>query len=145
LASTGGGPQQEADGVVSYNIPLCVEIPQPGAKLTNVETVHLTEVESETPPTYVARGCEGSQSEAGAQPGHLCVFTANGPGATEPLWKNAKFQKFYEADGIENTQSGAQGERIVFQTTGFKATGLGTVPAGGAYLVAGGPWAVTAP
>jgi hypothetical protein len=145
LGMTAGGPQLEADGVVSYNIPLCVESTQPGQKLTNVETVYLTETEGETPPLYVARGCEGSPSEAGAQPGHLCAFVSNGPGATESLWKNAKFVKFYEPDGVQNIQSGVQGARLVFQTTGFKATGLGTVPAGGAYLVAGGPWAVTAP
>jgi hypothetical protein len=145
ISEPAGAPQAESDGVISYNIPLCVESTQPGQKLTNVEMVHLTEAESEIPPTYVGRGCNGSQSEAEAQPGHLCVFTANGVGATEPLWKNAKFVKMYEPDGVENLNSGTQGARVIFHTTGFNAIATGTVPAGGAYLVAGGAWAVTAP
>jgi hypothetical protein len=139
ITASAGGPQGEADGVVSYQIPLCV------GTQTGVESVHLTETESETPGTVVAKGCEGAQNEAGAQAGHVCLFTANGPGATEPVWKNAHFVAMREPDGITSPTSGTQGVRAVFQTTGFKEEGKGTVPAGGAYLAAGGPWAVRAP
>jgi hypothetical protein len=131
----------ESDGVVSYSLPLCA------GTQTGVENVHLSE--EETPAKLVERGCEGSELEAGAQPGHMCLFTANRPGANENLhpgtdWKNAAFVQFDEPDGIMSTTSGTQGVRAVFATTGFSATGKGTIPAGGAYLVAGGPWAVRA-
>jgi hypothetical protein len=145
VAMAPDGPQAESDGVVSYNIPLCVEFISVGGPRTNVHMVYLTEAESELPITFVEKGCEGSQNEAGAQPGHLCLFTANAPGATEIQWKNAHFAKMDEPDGVENVESGTQGARAVFRTIPFSETGKGTVPAPGAYLVAGGPWAVTAP
>jgi hypothetical protein len=132
-------PQAEFDGVVSYQIPLC-----PNTQ-TGVLSVYLTEVKSEIPATVVAEGCEGSQNEAGAQPGHVCLFTANGPGATESVWKNAAFVTMREPDGVTSPTSGTQGVRAVFQTKGFQETGKGSIPAGGAYLVAAGPWAVRAP
>jgi hypothetical protein len=50
-----------------------------------------------------------------------------------------------EPDAAVSTTSGIQGVRAVFATTGFNENGKGTVPAGGAYLVAGGGWALTAP
>jgi hypothetical protein len=134
-----GAPQEEFDAVVSYPIPLCAGTQQ------GVESVYLTEAQSGEPSVYTAKGCEGNQNEAGAQPGHVCLFTANGPGATESLWKDAKFKEMREPDGVPSLTSGTQGVRAVFQTTGFNENGKGTVPAGGAYLVAGGPWAVTAP
>jgi hypothetical protein len=107
--------------------------------------VYLNELESVEPLHYVELGCEGSATEAGAQPGHLCMFTSNGPGAQESLWKNAKFVHMSEPDGAEALESARQGARAVFRAKGFSETGNGTIPAGGAYLVAGGPWAVTAP
>jgi hypothetical protein len=138
LSGSAGGPQAESDGLVSYPIPLCA------GTQTGVESVYLTELESVEPLVYTAKGCEGNANEAGAQPGHVCLFTANGPGATESLWKNAKFSHMSEPDAVESLTSGTQGVRAVFHTNGFLATGKGTIPAGGAYLVAGGPWAVTA-
>ena len=126
----------ESDGVVSYSIPLCA------GTQTGVENVHL--VEEATPAEVVEHGCEGTQNEAGAQPGHVCLFTANRPGALEKLWKSAKFVQMEEPDAVVSTTSGTQGVRAVFATTGFQATAKGTIPAEGAYLVAGGPWAVTA-
>jgi hypothetical protein len=140
----GGGPQAESDASISYNIHLCNEGILPGENRTFVEMVYLTEAESEEPIKYVERGCEGNSNEAGAQPAHLCVFTANAAGATESVWKNAKFAKMTEPDAVENLFSGRFGARAVFRTTGFVATGKGTVPAAGSYLVAGGSWAVTA-
>jgi hypothetical protein len=125
----------ESDAVVSYQIPLCA------GTQTGVESVHLTEFESEI---FIEK-CPGTQNEAAAQPGHVCLFTANRLGATEPLWKNAKFVQMEEPDAVPSTTSGTQGVRAVFATTGFLSTGKGTIPAGGAYLVAGGAWAVTAP
>jgi hypothetical protein len=126
-------------GLASYQIPLCA------GTQTAVESVYLTEVVSMSPIEYVAKGCEGSQNEAGAQPGHVCLFTSGDPGATEPLWKNAKFVQMEEPDGIVSLTSGTQGVRAVFRTIGYRETGKGTVPAGGAYLATAGPWAVTAP
>src|SRR5262249_33872205 len=139
ITQSAGAPQQEFDAVVSYQIPLCEGAPA----LT--ETVHLTEAESEVPATYTARGCQGNQNEAAAEPGRACAFTANRLGANEPLWKSAKWVTNLEPDGVSSLTSGKVGFRMVFQTTGWIASGKGTVPAGGAYLVAGGPWAVTAP
>jgi hypothetical protein len=142
LSASAGGPQAEAEGVVSYPIPLCIKEP---FHETGVEAVYLTEKESEEPHAYVARGCGGSQDEAEAEPGHLCVFTSGRTGATEPLWKNAKFREMDEPDGIPSVFSGQQGDRVVFQTSFFNKEGTGTILPGGAYLGAGGPWAVTAP
>ena len=129
----------ESDGIVSYPIALCANTQ------TGVESVRLTEVESETPGTVVARGCEGTQNEAGAQAGHVCLFQASAKGAQENQWKNAKFVTMREPDAVQSTTSGTQGVRAVFESTGFNAQATGSVPAGGSYLVAGGPWAVTAP
>jgi hypothetical protein len=93
----------------------------------------------------VAKGCAGSQNEAEAQVGHLCIFNAQAPGAIESEWHGATFKRVEEPDAILSTVSGKQGIRIVFQTTGFSEGGQGTVPAGGAFLSAGGPWAVRSP
>jgi hypothetical protein len=139
MSEPAGAPQEEADGVASYQVPLCA------GTQTSVFSVYLTEVESETPFVVVEKGCEGAPNEAGAQAGHVCLFTANGPGATEGQWKNAHFASMREPDGVTSTTSGTQGVRAVFQTKGFEETGKGTVPAGGAYLIAGGAWAVRAP
>jgi hypothetical protein len=146
LGGPAGAPQQEFDAIVSYAVPLC-EITPPTIPPTPVavETVHLTEAESEVPATFTARGCMGSQNEAGAEPGKACMFTANRLGANEPHWKNAKWVQNAEPDGTSSLTSGKVGFRAVFQTTGWVAGATGTIPAGGAYLVAGGPWAVTAP
>jgi hypothetical protein len=132
-------PQGAADAVVSYSVPLCA------GTQTSVLIERMTEVESETPGTVVEKGCEGNQNEAGAQPGHVCLFQAAEPGSTENLWRGAKFVKVTEPDAIESTTSGTQGIRVVYRTTGYAETGKGTVPAGGAFLNAGGPWAVRAP
>jgi hypothetical protein len=110
-----------------------------------VTSVRLTEAESEAPLTALEKGCEGSQNEAGAQPGHVCLFQASDAGSTESVWKNAKFVQMEEPDAVVSATSGTQGVRAVYRTTGFAESGKGTIPAGGAYLVAGGPWAVTAP
>ena len=122
--------------MVSYSLPLCA------GTQTGVVAVRLPE--NPAPLEVVERGCEGTGNEAGAQPGHVCLFTENRAGATETLWKSANFVQFDEPDGIMSTTSGTQGVRAVFATTGFQAAGKGTIPAEGAYLVAGGPWAVTA-
>jgi hypothetical protein len=139
LGGPEGAPQQGSDAVVSYQIPLCA------GTQTGVENVRLSEPESEEPVIIAAKGCAGNGNEAGAQPGHVCLFTQNRQGATESLWHGAKFVEFDEPDGVMSLTSGTQGVRAVFATTGFKENGFGTIPHGGAYLVAGGPWAVTAP
>ena len=126
--------------MVSYPIPLCE------GTQTGVTSVRLTELESETPLTIVEKGCEGAGiPQAGAQAGHVCLFQGSDPGATEPLWKNAKFVQMEEPDAVVSLTSGTQGVRAVFRTTGYLESGKGTIPAGGAYLVAGGAWAVRAP
>jgi hypothetical protein len=144
-ASLGGpekAPQQEASGVVSYSIPLCLN----SLGETGVKSVRLSEAESETPARILEVGCEGAGvPQAGAQPGHVCLFQASNLGATEAQWKGAKFAGMFEPDMVLSENSGAQGVRAVFETTGFLSTAKGTIPAGGAYLVAGGTWAVRAP
>jgi hypothetical protein len=146
ISASAGGPQAESDGLVSYQIPLCEQPPPaPPSTVVVVESVYLNEKESTESGIYVAKGCEGSQNEAGAQAGHVCLFTAGSPGGTESVWKNAKFVTMQEPDATVSLQSGKQGVRAVFRATGFAETGKGSIPAGGAYLVAGGPWAVRAP
>jgi hypothetical protein len=124
--------------VASYSIPLCE------GTQTGVENVRLTERESEEPTVNVPRGCEGQQNEAGAQAGHVCVFQGGDPGAVEADWINAKFVHMEEPDAVVSLTSGRYGVRAVFRTKGFSETGKGTIPAGGAYLIAGGTWAVRA-
>jgi hypothetical protein len=146
IGGTAGASQQEAGAAVSLQIPLCEKTPGvPTEGPVTVEAEYLTEKVSENPAEYTALGCKGSQNEAEADPGKACIFTANGVGATEPHWKNAKFAHTSEPDGTESIFSAKQGFRLVFHTTGFNKEATGTIPAGGAYLVAGGPWAVTAP
>jgi hypothetical protein len=126
--------------VVSYSIPLCE------GTQTSVKSVRLSELESETPSEIIAKGCEGvGVTQPGAQPGHVCLFQASDPGALEAQWKGAKFVQMEEQDAAVTETSGTQGVRAVFRTTGFLSTAKGTIVAGGAYLVAGGAWAVTAP
>jgi hypothetical protein len=124
--------------VASYQIPLCE------GTQNLVESAYLTEKESEIPSSFEPVGCLGSQNEPGAIPGHVCLFTAGDPGATEPQWKHVKFVRMEEPDAVGSTTSGRLGVRAVFQTTGFNTAATGTIPAGGAYLAAGGAWAVTA-
>jgi hypothetical protein len=114
---------------------------------TNTATVidRFTEAESEDSVIVLQSGCAGGQNEAGATPGHLCIFQASTAGEHEAQWKNAKFVQVEEPDTVLATFPGIQGVRVVFRTTGFNATTTGTVPAGGATLSAGGPWALTAP
>jgi hypothetical protein len=132
-------PQGQSLGMVSYPVPLCV------GKQTLTTIVRFTEAESEAPLTVTEKGCEGGQNEAGAQAGHVCVFQASNPGSTEGQWHGAAFNHVEEPDAVTSTTSGTQGIRVVYRTTGYLETGKGTVPAGGAYLVAGGPWAVRSP
>ena len=107
--------------------------------------MRLTEAESEAPLTVVEKGCEGAQNEVGAQAGHVCLFQASDAGSTEGQWHGAHFQQMEEPDAMASTTSGTFGVRAVYRTTGYLETGKGTVPAGGAYLVAGGGWAVRSP
>jgi hypothetical protein len=126
--------------VISYQLPLCA------GTQTSVKAERFTESESETPGALEARGCAGStQNEAVATPGHLCVLQASGPGGQEFQWKDAKFVAMKEPDALQSETSGQIGERVVFQTNPFSVDAKGTIAAGGAYLAAGGPWAVTAP
>jgi hypothetical protein len=125
--------------VASYQIPLCA------GTQTGVTSRYLTEKESEEPSSFEPLGCTGSQNEPSALPGNVCLFTASDPGATEAQWKHVKFVRMEEPDAVASTTSGRLGVRAVFQTTGFNTAATGTIPAGGAYLAAGGAWAVTAP
>ena len=127
--------------MVSYSLPLCA------GTQSGVENVYLTEEEIEVggPGRVVERGCEGTQNEAGAQPGHVCLFQASDAGSTEGQWHGAHFQQMEEPDAVASPTSGTFGVRAVYRTTGYLETGKGTVPAGGAYLVAGGGWAVRSP
>ena len=129
--------------MVSYPIPLCTTEFNGS---TTVKSVRLTELESETPSVILEKGCEGASVQTpGAQPGHVCLFQASELGANEAVWKGAKFVEMTEPDGVLSETSGIVGVRAVFRSAGWIASGKGTIPAGGAYLVAGGSWAVTAP
>jgi hypothetical protein len=125
--------------VISYPIPLCE------GTQTLVKAERFTEIESETAMRVIERGCEGTQNVAGAQPGHLCVLQSSNIGALESQWKGAKFAFMAEPDLVQSETSGQIGDRVVFQTNPFLANAKGTIAVGGAYVVAGGPWAVTAP
>jgi hypothetical protein len=129
--------------VVSYSIPLCETAPK---QPVVVKSVRLTELESETPITIAEKGCEGvGANEPGAQPGHVCLFQASDPGSLESQWKNAKFAQMEDQSAIVDENSSFQGVRAVFRTVGWNSSATGTIAAGGAYLVAGGSWAATAP
>src|SRR5262249_13591622 len=126
-----------------YPVPLCAEV----LGTTKVKSVRLTELESETPSVIAEKGCEGvGANEPGAQPGHVCLFQASDLGALENKWKNAKFVWMEEPWGVGASEtSGFLGVRAVFRTVGWNVSATGTIAAGGAYLVAGGTWAVRAP
>ena len=91
---TTGGLQQQADGAISYPIPL-PERPK---------VVYLNEVQVLEPGTVV--GCNGSANEPVAEPGYLCVYqgaTAS-IGSLKPEWKNAKWFSLQDLAGNNDVE-----------------------------------------
>jgi hypothetical protein len=151
ISAPAGAPQQEADGVVSFNPKYGFEINGfPGV------TLHLkdkNEVESQTP----AAPCVGTPLEPQASKGFLCVYRAStvakeaGEKSIQQPTVNIT-QTFATPNGEFIAQGGEcnkengqcqQGVLLVFRTTGFAEAGTGLIPAGGSYLNAKGDWAVT--
>jgi hypothetical protein len=133
-----GGPQTQADGVVSFPIPL--------AKGEKVKFTYRTEREALEPKAP----CLGSVNEPVAEPGNLCVYRGGaGLGSKENEDRNAKFVQFEDFFGetINETGEGNSGDLgvlIVFRTNEFATEGPRLALAKEAHLTAAGSWAVTA-
>jgi hypothetical protein len=115
MSTPTGGPQQQADGVVSYPIPLCEEAstgnePQLFLKYVN-------EVNAEAPGSVP--GCNGSVNEPVAEPENLCVYRGGNFGSLEKDDKNAGFSEFHEANGLGLGEPGALGQLVIFRSTEF--------------------------
>jgi hypothetical protein len=147
-----GGPQAEADGVVSFSPKYPLE--------TSLKLNYLNEAEALAVKTTI---CLGSTNEPQAERGNLCVYR----GAQKPA--EAENDKEIVEPGAEpvagvlgDTFATPAGEFIhnkvecnkengqcqtsllvVFRTKGFTSGPIGTVAAP-AYLDARGSWAVTA-
>jgi hypothetical protein len=128
-----GGPQMQADGVISYPVQLA-ERPK---------AVYLSEKESEEPTKAAERGCPGNVNQPEAKPGFLCVFTGGSQGSKESQWKNAKFAAFEEPNGVESEEGGRTATLVVFRTGEF-SLGAPVKLLQEAMLTAAGSWAVTA-
>jgi hypothetical protein len=147
IAVPAGGPQVEADGVVSLN-------PQYPLAPSTLTLKYKNEAESLVP----ASPCIGSTNEPVAVKGNLCVYrglsAAKEAADKNIIEPNAEIEKTFATPNGEGLKSGeACNEEsshcnvavmVIFRTEGFVEAGTGTVPAGGAYLNARGSWAVTA-
>jgi hypothetical protein len=133
-----GGPQTQADGVVSFPTPL--------ARGEKVKFTYRNEREAIEPKAP----CLGSVNEPVAEPGNLCVYRGGaGFGSKENEDRNAKFVQFEDLFGetIKETgeaNSGDLGVLIIFRTTEFGIEGAHLALAKEAELTAAGSWAVTA-
>jgi hypothetical protein len=133
-----GGPQTQADGVVSFPIPL--------ARGEKVKFTYRNEREAIEPKAP----CLGSVNEPVAEPGNLCIYRGGaGFGSNENEDKNAKFVQFEDLFGetVKETgeaNSGDLGVLIVFRTNEFALEGTHQPLAKEAKLTAAGSWAVTA-
>jgi hypothetical protein len=133
-----GGPQTQADGVVSFSIPL--------ARGEKVKFTYRNEREALEPRAP----CLGSVNEPVAEPGNLCVYRGGaGFGSKENEDRNAKFVQFEDFFGetIKETgeaNSGDLGVLIIFRTNEFATEGGHLALAKEAHLTASGSWAVTA-
>jgi hypothetical protein len=133
-----GGPQTQADGVVSFPTSL--------ARGEKVKFTYRTEREALEPKPP----CLGSVNEPVAEPGNLCVYRGGaGFGSTENEDKNAKFVQFEDFFGETITKtgeanSGDLGVLIIFRTDEFAIEGAHLALAKEAELTAAGSWAVTA-
>jgi hypothetical protein len=134
-----GGPQTQADAVVSFPIPL-----GPGFKPKLVYRNETQALEPKSP-------CLGSPNEPVAEPGFLCVYRGGNFGSKESEDANAKFLGFQDPLGQNITQAnegvnfGPVAVLIVFRTTEFNAAGEPLTLAKQARLTASGSWALTAP
>jgi hypothetical protein len=133
-----GGPQTQADGVVSFPIPL--------AKGEKVKFTYRNEREALGPTAP----CLGSVNEPVAEPGNLCVYRGGaGYGSKENEDANAKFVQFEDFFGetVNETGEGNSGDLgvlIIFRTNEFGKEGAHLTLAKEAHLTASGSWGVTA-
>ena len=133
-----GGPQTQADGVVSFPTPL--------PRGEKVKFTYRNEREALEPKAP----CLGSVNEPVAEPGNLCVYRGGaGFGSKENEDRNTKFVQFEDFFGetIRETgeaNSGDLGVLIIFRTNEFGVEGAHLTLAKEAELTAAGSWAVTA-
>jgi hypothetical protein len=149
IAVPAGGPQEQANGVVSFNPKYPLEPSTLKLKYRNE-----TEAEAPVPP------CVGSPNEPQAEKGNLCVYRGltvakEATGDREIIEPGAEVApaggfatplgEFIKSGEECNKESGncQLGVMVVFRTKGFVEAGTGTVT-GSAYLNAWGSWAVTA-
>jgi hypothetical protein len=142
-----GGPQAEADGVVSFN-------PKYPIEPSTLKIKYKNEAESEVP----ALPCIGSVNEPVAQKGNLCVYRGlqrgketedknikepNAAGNTEGF--ATPLGEFIANGGECNKENGQcqNGVVVIFRTAQFAEPGGVSVTAT-SYLDARGSWAVTA-
>jgi hypothetical protein len=144
-----GDPQVQADGVISFPIPV-----HKAPELEGLPITYRNGTESGTPKTP----CLGSPNEPVAEKGHLCVYRGVGGigseetqdkgvgGKATPTAPTVPF--FEDFTGTKLTEinegHGRLGVDIVFRTNQFEATSpaLATLTET-AYMVAKGSWAVT--
>jgi hypothetical protein len=135
-----GAPQQQVDGVASFNPPY----PTAPATLKVKYKNEKESGETTVPP------CLGSTNEPTAEPGNFCAYRGAGV-VVESKDKNAKFVTFEDGNGEEFTSgstlpnevfTGNLGLRIAFRTTQFSTTPTTVTEA--TELNAGGGWALTA-
>ena len=147
-----GGPQAEADGVVSFS-----------AKYPKEPSTLKIKYRNEAESTAPAAPCLGSVNEPTAEKGNLCVLRGAQKGKeledkniTEPAaialpWGtfSTPFGEFIANGGECNKENGQcqNGVFVVFRTAQFGETGGGGEPktvTAASYLNAQGSWAVTA-
>jgi hypothetical protein len=148
IAVPAGGPQEQANGVVSFN-------PKYPLEPSTLKLKYRNEAEALAPQPP----CIGSVNEPQAEKGNLCVYRGQTRAKEtadkeiiepkdEPIPAGAfaaPFGEFIANGGECNKETGQcqTGVVVVFRTKGFLETGGGTV-SGFAYLNAWGSWAVTA-
>jgi hypothetical protein len=138
-----GAPQAQADGVISFPIPL-----QKSEELAGLKIVYRN-AEQVLKPTAP---CLGSTDEPVVEKGNLCVYRGGaGVGSQETIdkgveSKNPGFESIFGEKLTEiEASKGRLGLDIVFRTKQFNTT-PGGAPATlteNAYMVAHGSWAVT--
>jgi hypothetical protein len=143
-----GGPQAEADGVVSFN-------PQYRGQPATLTLTYKNEAESLSP----ASPCLGAPNEPIAVKGNLCVYRGSSVAKEvadkeiiEPQNEVSPAGTFADPLGeffenkstcVNETPHCNSGVLVIFRTKGFVEEGGGTV-AGPAYLQARGSWGLTA-
>lgn len=138
IAVPAGGPQETAEGVISYPIPLPEAEHLPATYRDQVQAL------MPEPP------CEGSPNEPVAVAGNLCVYRGGGARDNEAQDANAKFVTFEDSLGeegeAEHPESGTIATFVVFSTNEGTFNGKNTITIKKeAHLTAKGSWSMTRP